>query len=75
MLIDLDLLDCLRREKLISTQNFIRLIKMFGVILEIENHSLISKEIWYLVEESRMVVHGQLSSLPFAIVTYRHAKN
>ena len=42
---DLDIWDCFRREKLISKQNFIRLIQIFGVILEMKSLRLISKEI------------------------------
>ena len=47
---DLDIWDCFRKGKLISKQNFIRLIKMFGVILEMEKLCLISKEIQYLIQ-------------------------
>ena len=68
-------MDCFRRAKLISQQNFITLIKSFGAILEVEKLCLISKEIhvWYTPNVG-MVGHESDLSPESGILVYQMAR-
>ena len=66
-------MDCFRREKLISKEHFIILIKIFGVILEVEKLCLISKEIWYTPNVG-MVGHESDLSPESGILVYQMAR-